>query len=673
MVELLSPAGNMESLKAAVSAGCDAVYFGATTLNARASGQNFSVDEIASAADYCRLYRVKSYLTLNTVVSDQEIHKALPLLEKINQAGIDAVIVQDPGFAEVIRTCAPALPIHASTQMTIHNLKGVEEAAKHGFSRVVVSRELSQNDLSELCSRSPVEIEAFIHGALCMSYSGQCYFSSVIGGRSGNRGKCAQPCRQCYQKGYELSLKDLSVAAQFTDFIKTGVYSLKIEGRLKSPEYVYGVTSVYRKLIDENRNATSQELEHLARLFSRQGFTNAYFQANPSSKMFGIRTKADKDLTNSYQAPVREEPKLPVSFLYHIRAGKPMALTLSCNGTQISVSGISPETARTRETTIQEVEKQLKKTGGTPFYVQKIKGYLDSGLMVPISSLNALRRDGLTQLKQALIQTVKRPFISLPAKVTPQPPQPLSPIYQFQHAWQVEGIGSLANQASRIWLPLDEIEHNYFGKTGAVLPTIIFDREVSQLKPLFEKMKKLGIEDFLCQTYGQTRLCQEFGFVPHAASSYNLFNSYSLDYVKKAGCADATVSWECSLPQIRDMYKPLPVNAVVYGRLPLMTTQNCIIKNAGDCAHFHSHYLLRDKTGAAFPVICSFGHRNQILNAHPIYLGDKLDDFLDIGLSGLVFYFTTETVDEMKYILESYQYRRPSNQKFTRGLYYKKI
>ena len=259
MFEILSPAGSFESLKAAVSAGADAVYMGGNKFNARESAENFDQEQLTLAVKYCHLRNVKVYITLNTVVSDLEIKEIIPYVIFLRSIGVDALIIQSAGLAKVIKEICPDFEIHASTQMTVHNLLGVLECEKQGFSRVVLSRELSKENLKYITENSPVETEVFIHGALCMCYSGQCYMSSVIGQRSGNRGRCAQPCRQKYKNGYELSLKDLSMAKEFTKLLELNIHSLKIEGRLKSPDYVYGVTRIYRQLVDEKRNATEDE------------------------------------------------------------------------------------------------------------------------------------------------------------------------------------------------------------------------------------------------------------------------------------------------------------------------------------------------------------------------------------------------------------------------------
>lgn len=519
---------------------------------------------------------VKCYLTLNTVVSDREIKKMTDYIKFVTDCGIDAIIVQSMGLVKVIKSISPEMEVHASTQMSIHNTDGAVLAKDFGLSRVVVSRELPSDDLKAICKSSGVEIESFIHGALCMCYSGQCYLSALIGQRSGNRGECAQPCRQKYKNGYELSLKDLSMAKHFKEFADVGVTSLKIEGRLKSPEYVGGVTSIYRKLIDEKRNASEKEMTDLKRLFSRSGFTNGYFKKSKGKDMFGIRTQKDKAESKGFAIKIKKASQKP----------------------EIVV--------KARETTSQL----------PPVY----------GLKYKKSVYN----------------------------------------FHFLKESQLEGMKYL-DLAHHIWLPLFEIKNFKDERLGAVLPAIIFDSQKQHIK---NRLLSLGIKKALCRTISHITLCNELGIEPHGAFSMNFYNSYDLSFAKEAGLKETAVSIEAKLAQIRDMKKPMPVNAVVYGRIPVMTTENCIIKNAGKCLNYTGSYKLCDKN-ANFDVICEYGHRNIILNSVPINLSDKMNEFEGKDIKGLDFLFTTESKKEIEQIIQDYQKGLKPKGKFTRGLYFK--
>ncbi|MBQ2897629.1 MAG: U32 family peptidase [Clostridia bacterium] len=575
MIELLSPAGSPKAMVSAVNAGADAVYFGGSSLNARQAATNFKDEELKKWVSFCHKRGVKCYLTLNTVVSDREIKDMAEYLRFITDCNIDAVIVQSIGLIKVIKSISPEMQIHASTQMSIHNKDGVNVAHLLGASRAVVARELSKSDLKSVCEEG-IEIESFIHGALCMSYSGQCYLSSLIGQRSGNRGMCAQPCRQKYKNGYELSLKDLSVAEHFTDFLSTGVKSLKIEGRLKSPEYVGGVTSIYRKLIDQNRNATPKETDDLKKLFSRSGFTNGYFNNVKGKSMFGIRTEKDKEKSKGFSL------KIPKA------ASKPEIV----------------------------VKKRPTTTSLPEIY----------GLKYKKSVYN----------------------------------------FHFLKESQLEGMKYL-NLANHIWLPLFEIKNFKDERLGAILPSVIFDSQREQIK---KKLVSLGIKKALCRTISHISLCRELGIEPHGAFTMNFYNSYDLAAAKEIGLKETAVSIEAKLAQIRDMKKPMPVNAVVYGKIPVMTTENCIIKNASSCKNYTQGYILSDKH-ASFDVICEYGHRNIILNSVPINLSDKIGGFSGKDIKGLEFLFTTETKKEIEKIIESYQKGLKPTSNFTRGLYFK--
>lgn len=661
MIELLAPAGTYKALEAAVSAGADAVYFGGRLHNARMGGIGFSEDELKSAALFCALRNVKSYLTLNTLISDKEMSELKEFIEFINNTAITAVITQDLGLARLIKAMAPQLPLHASTQMTIHSLSGVKAARDLGFERVVISRELPMKDIKYICENSPVEIEAFVHGALCMSYSGQCYFSSIIAGRSGNRGMCGQPCRQLYKNGYELSLKDLAMACCLTDFIDCGIDALKIEGRLKSSEYVYGVVSVYRKLIDEKRDATPEEMEFLSDLFSRQGFTQAYFEGNPSKKMFGIRTEENKRKTAELKVVIPDTKRLRVHFDFEARKGLPLKLKATFNNRESVVFGDIPEAARNRATTAEECVERLSKTGGTQFEAT-VSSNIDDGLFIPVSALNNLRRELVRELEKVPV----RDFYDREPEVPDIKPDSIKTHMIFRDS---ELAVKFEDRCDILWLPLFEIKRggeNY----GAYLPSVITDSEEEQVIDRLREIKRLGISKVMCNNLGHVSLCLKEGFSVWGGWGLNLYNSSSLWVAMEMGISEATVSFENTIQQIRHMKKPLPVNAMIYGRLPLMTTENCIAKNAGKCTEKTGRiYNLTDIKNKNFPVLCEYPHRNVILNGIPLYMLDRKNEFLSCGISAFTLMFTTEGEAEISEIINAYKSGMPPSGPFTRGVY----
>ena len=414
MLELLAPAGSMEAVAAAVQNGADAVYLGYGDFNARRNAKNFSREEFAAAVSYCHLRGVKVYLTLNTLLTDRELPAAAQVAAQASELGADAVLVQDLGVLRMLRQVSPDLPVHASTQMTVHSLDGVKLAADLGMTRVVLSRELSRDQIEYICTHSPIEIEVFAHGALCMCYSGQCFLSSVIGGRSGNRGLCAQPCRLKYgwmdkADAYPLSLKDLSLAGHLRELRRMGVACVKLEGRMKRPEYVAVVTRIYACAIKEGREPTAEEMDQLTAAFSRQGFTQGYYLDRQGPDMFGVREegKEPRELfaqaRNTYQSG--EAQRVPVTFYAMIRPGEPAQVGVEDpQGRVVTAKGPVPEAARTRPLTAEAVTTQLSRTGGTPYRCEKVRALVEPGLSLPLAALNALRRealDGLSRLRPA--------------------------------------------------------------------------------------------------------------------------------------------------------------------------------------------------------------------------------------------------------------------------------
>ena len=393
--ELLAPAGDSEALYAAVAAGADAVYVGGKLFSARAYAKNFDLEELSRAAIYCHTRGVRLYVTVNTLIYDREADELIAYCKELARIGVDALIIADLGAIRRIRREVPSLALHASTQMSLHNTPGIAEAGKLGCERAVLARECSLADIRSAVENSPCEIEVFLHGALCVCHSGQCLFSSLVGGRSGNRGECAQPCRLPYNGGYPLSLSDLSLAGHITELIDAGVSSLKIEGRMKSPAYVYGVTSIYRRLLDGRRNADRGEEEALAAIFSRGGFTDGYFTGHPERKMTGVRSEADKEATRAAQsderfAPLRKRVRAEAIF----RRGAPASLALTDGERRAEATGEIPDEARSAPLTAPALKERLSKTGNSFLSLapEDIDLSLDEGLFMTPAAVNALRR-----------------------------------------------------------------------------------------------------------------------------------------------------------------------------------------------------------------------------------------------------------------------------------------
>lgn len=689
-MELLAPAGSMEALRAAVCNGADAVYLGADTFNARINARNFSAADLQEAVVYCHVRGVKVHLTLNTLVLDREMPRAAELIRLAASCGVDAFIVQDLGVVSLCRQLAPDVPIHASTQMSIHSLEGVLEAAALGCSRVVLARELPAEEIAHICKKSPVEIEVFVHGALCMCYSGQCYLSSVIGRRSGNRGQCAQPCRLPYGYGrfestrYPLSLKDNCLAGELDELRRMGVASIKIEGRMKRPEYVAIVTRAYRTVLNGGKLMPS-DLQELETAFSRQGFTDGYFRGQTGSDMFGRRQEGEDtaDLFASARATYEQgEPqRIGVRFYAMIRRGEPAQLAVEDpDGNLCRARGPVPEQAVYRSLTPQDLEQQLKKTGGTPYLCTAVRSSLDPDLMLPASAINAMRRDVIAEL------TAKRGRAA-PARLNAydEPPRYDGIAGEPQLTIAVRTAGQITSRMlsmkpTVLYVPLSELaEHpdlpqrvSVETQLAAILPRVIWSGELIPIARQLRTVYEMGVRQVLAGNLGQLHIARTAGFAVRGDFGLNIVNSRAMRYLREQGLDSQLLSFELTLPQIRDISKAVPAELLIYGRLPLMLMENCVMKNrTGICACQTGTVRLVDRVGEEFPVVKDPGTcRNVLLNGKKLYLLDKKDALRGMGLWALRLQFTTENPGEIDKVLMDYQGRAVFDAgSYTRGLY----
>lgn len=689
-MELLAPAGSMEALRAAVCNGADAVYLGADTFNARMNARNFSAADLQEAVVYCHVRGVKVHLTLNTLVLDREMPRAAELIRLAASCGVDAFIVQDLGVVSLCRQLAPDVPIHASTQMSIHSLEGVMEAAALGCSRVVLARELPAEEIAHICKKSPVEIEVFVHGALCMCYSGQCYLSSVIGRRSGNRGQCAQPCRLPYGYGrfestrYPLSLKDNCLAGELDELRRMGVASIKIEGRMKRPEYVAIVTRAYRTVLNGGKLMPS-DLQELETAFSRQGFTDGYFRGQTGSDMFGRRQEGEDtaDLFASARATYEQgEPqRIGVRFYAMIRRGEPAQLAVEDpDGNLCRTRGPVPEQAVYRSLTPQDLEQQLKKTGGTPYLCTAVRSSLDPDLMLPASAINAMRRDVIAEL------TAKRGRAA-PAHLNAydEPPRYDGIAGEPQLTIAVRTAGQITSRMlsmkpTVLYVPLSELaEHpdlpqrvSVETQLAAILPRVIWSGELAPVARQLRTVYEMGVRQVLAGNLGQLHIARAAGFAVRGDFGLNIVNSRAMRYLREQGLDSQLLSFELTLPQIRDISKAVPAELLIYGRLPLMLMENCVMKNrTGICACQTGTVRLVDRVGEEFPIVKDPGTcRNVLLNGKKLYLLDKKDALRGMGLWALRLQFTTENPSEIDKVLMDYQGRAVFDAgSYTRGLY----
>ena len=700
--ELLAPAGGREALVAAVQSGADAVYMGFGAFNARRSARNFSDEDFRTAVSYCHLRGVKVYLTLNTLVTDRELPLLADAARVASACGVDAILVQDWGVLATLQKIIPDVPLHASTQMSLHTLSGVKESARLGMTRAVLARELNRGEIAEICEKSPIEIETFVHGALCMCYSGQCEMSAVIGRRSGNRGACAQPCRLPYgfsgkANAHPLSLKDACLAPFVPEMQDMGVACLKIEGRMKRPEYVAAVTEIYARLLREHRAPTKDEQKKLALAFSRDGFTEGYYRGARGREMFGTRpenARWPEDWFGELRARYEKEDLrlVPLTFDCTIRAGEPMRLTATDpDGHALTVTGNVPEAARNRALTAEEVETRLKKTGGTAFTVDFCAVTPDDGLAVSAGALNALRREALSQMEALRTAAPERRAFGFvpPTTVKNSADKPLLTVSLHRAAQLSEALIALA--PARVYLPVELLPQldlaPYRGRMDffALLPRIYRTQDEPVLRALLEDAAKKGITGVSIANLGHLSLVRGLDATLHGDWALNVYNSAALSFWKKEGLSSACASFELRDAQLRDLSKCLPCEAIVYGRLPLMVTENCLNANESGCRYFTERPAsvpadgacasapeLTDRRGEHFPVLRAWGCRSEIENGKILYLADKAHDWQSLGLRYACLRFTTESPEDCVRMLRAYQGEAvdvPEN--ITRGLFYR--
>ncbi len=657
--ELLAPAGDMECLYAAVAAGADAIYVGGKRFGARAFAKNFESDELASAVRYCHLHGVKLYVTLNTLIEDVEMRAAVEYAAELYSMGVDALIVADLGVMSEIRRYVPSLELHASTQMSVHNTRGCCEAAELGATRVVLARELSLRDIKSAVEGSPCEIEVFLHGALCVCYSGQCLFSSMVGGRSGNRGECAQPCRLPYNNGkYPLSLKDLSLADHIPELIESGVASLKIEGRMKSPDYVYTVVGIYRRLLDEGRVATAKEGEILRRAFSRGGFTDGYFTGKTERGMLGVRSDSDKQDSRALEGRKYEPIRHPVTARVSLRLGEPAEMTLTDGKKTVTAYGDTPAVAERSPLTDESVRARLSKMGNTYLTLNPddIELYLDENINLSPSALNALRREAAD-----LFQNQSRHL----EKITYQPRGRVARgrdqrLTTAQFMTEECFLAALDNGGEgladfdAIFLPHTASPESLRRAGGVYLPPIILDSEWNEVENALKNIAKSGEMYALVSNIGHISLARSLGFRIIGDFRLNVTNIETSRALHKMGVEHLILSPELTLPKARDIGGGI----ITYGRIPLMLTERCFIGENFGCEGCNKA-ALTDRKGARFPMMRGWKHRNIILNSIPTYMGDRQGELRAYGLDSCHMIFTTERGSEVSSLLRAHRSGAP--------------
>ncbi len=671
-MELLAPAGNRECLIAAVQSGADAVYLSGKSFGARSYADNFDRAELEAAADYCHLRGVRMHVTVNTLIADSELDEVLKYLEFLNKIGTDAVIVQDIAAAELAQLAVPDLPVHASTQMTIHNSDGVNALTRLGIRRAVLSRELSLESIRKISENCGMELEVFAHGALCMSYSGQCLMSSIIGGRSGNRGKCAQPCRLPYssnggKKAFYLSLKDLCTLKNLGALADAGVTSLKIEGRMKGAAYVAAVVSVYRKYLDAPQSVSEDDIRLLDSIFNRGGLTDGYITGKTGKNMFAFNKpdnpyrKNETDLVKEIQRGLKtENRKTPLTCRLTVHEGEYPRLEMQGGGCRIEyIYEKKAEHAQSAPLTEDNAAKNIGKTGGTPFEIKNLSVDIEGAPHMSASDLNAVRRGALDMLEKEITRSYKRTaaFCTVPDEPYDNEADGRHFVCEVTNASQLAALRDLPFELFYVPLHLilgdrgltDRIKE----KTVIVMPSVIPENEcgktVEQVRMLLEDgyralaaMNISALSEFSPEKiYGGFRL--------------NIFNSRSLMWLKKQGVRTAELSPELTLKQIRELKKSIPVQVMAYGRLPLMLTENCVVRNAGTCPCGGKGGKITDRMGMTFPVISDGAScRSIVLNCKKTFAARDLDALSNAGVTFFRLYFTDESADECKRVCDAF-------------------
>ena len=675
--EILSPVGSQEMLYAAVRSGADAVYLGAKDFSARRNAENFNIKELSEAVAFCHIRGVKVYLTLNILVKDNEFYDALSLATDAYNIGIDGIIVQDLGLASVLHEKLPALPLHASTQLSIHSPASLPLLKSLGFKQVVVAREMSLENLTEFCNAAKqydITVEVFVHGALCMSVSGQCLLSAFLGSRSGNRGLCAGPCRLPFAAengtGYDLSLKDLSLIDYIPTLYNIGVHSFKIEGRMKRPEYVAAATKACKDALTTGV-ADLVLKDTLKNVFSRSGFTSGYLENKLGRDMFGIRTKEDviaaKDAFPILHELYRKEYKsTAVNITASIKTNKPLSLTMTDGENTVTTVGNIPQEAKNKEITQEDAYKSLTKFGDTPFFVKEFKADIDDGLFVPSSELNALRRNA------AELLSLKRSEIGHPnAEIDYTAPCSSTKIDKIPDiVIRIENENQIPENLSGVRAVIVPLESDINPIENTInivdIPRGIISEKLISNRLL--KFKERGFNIALCGNLSAVTIAKELGFKVVADSGLNIHNSEALKTAESMDIYAAIVSPELTLNNIKALSASIPMGIISYGNIALMLFKNCPIKNGKDCNACDKKGTLTDRLGTKFPIRCRLGY-SELLNSVPIWLADRQHELK--GIDFQVLYFTNETPEVVESVIDAYKNGKSCDNSYTRGLYYK--
>lgn len=676
--EILAPVGAQEQLKAAVRSGANAVYLGVDNFNARRNADNFTTENLKEAVKYCRLRDVKVFVTLNTLIFDKEINELFETITAIAESGADAVIVQDFATIKAVKEICPEMPLHASTQMAVHNVAGARLLEEMGFSRIVLARELSLNEMKMIREAVNAELEVFVHGAHCMSASGNCYLSAMLGERSGNRGLCAQGCRlnwtNSHGREYALSLKDISYLDNIKDLMEIGIDSFKIEGRMKRPEYVAAAVTSLKKAM----NYEYYDKLTLRSVFSRSGFTDGYLTGKRNIDMFGYRVKEDvisatgvlKDLENSYKDEIRPNK---ASARLVLKKNEPATLFFSSKGASVKVQGEIPQEPRTAPLSEEIALRNLSKLGDTSFYLDSMGFENEDALTLPASAINALRRDAASLLEEELSK--KEYKIN---QVKPDTEKHDTIFKKPKARIRLESFSQYSEDFEKVdlvILPIEEILNNLEDieclpvKTAVELPQLIYPEDEKEILRKLTTIKRTGIIRGVTGNLGGIALLKKAGFKIYGAHGLNITNSVSAKAYKDMGLEDITLSFELSEKHIKNISSETEKGAYIYGYLPIMLLRACPQKSIDGCLNCKGKSVLTDRKGIEFPLLCQNKKYSVLHNSVPLYIGDKNLSALDF----VTLYFTVENKKECEKIYQAYSNGKTPDGKKTNGLYNREL
>lgn len=706
MLELLSPAGSPEGVVAAVQNGADSIYLGLKQWSDCMSAENFTSQELGRALEYCRIRGVKAYLALDAHVTDHELPVIAHQVKEASRFGVDAIIVSDLGVMRAVRQAVPEVRLHASSRMGIHNLEGVKVAAAMGFSRVTLSEELTRKKIYHICKHSPIEIEIYVHGETCMSYTGQCYMSAMLEDGSDAKGNCREPCRESYSwAGHEvthpLSLKDTCLIRYLADIESIGVTSVKIKGRAERPEFTALVTGVFSRAAHSGKSPSQESMDMLKNAFSRQGFSDRYYTGRKGPQALGLRemeTKADTRLFSSTRKSYLngEFQRIPIRFVGSIASGEQAKIAAADDrGNSAVAYGTVPEQSfhKEKELTSADLQTQLHQTQGTPFICMGVKGTVEPGLTLPLSEFTDMRLELFAEIleqRKPVSMRIEGEFVPNGGMYVEMfdDDDPIIPVSKQLPALTVSVTRADQLSAeleslspSLLYIPISEIDYDLpilrnILKNGIIdvavsLPRIIHDDEKNKISKMLEKAHSLGVKEALVSNIGHILFAKSHGMSVRGDFGLNVYNSETLYALNLLGLKSTTISFEMPLTEIRSIVKTIDTELITYGRLPLMYTENCIVRNCTEACTCDSFSGLTGKQGAVFPVIADFGCRNVLLSSKKLFMADKYKKYSSLGIWAQRLSFTTENAIECVAVTRRYKgegrYAPPG---YTRGMYF---